>query len=125
MDFRTENLDIRTETSIDKNCLYLSFKGCFTELSSFLGANAITKELESKPLDFFVMIWDCTHMQDFELGARREWYKLLKKYSHRISDVTVISDKTIIRGAARVMLELFGLKSRIISSVGQLLDEID
>lgn len=120
MHFKSINLEIRESKEIGKNCMYLSFKGKFTELSSIKGTAEIIKELESKP-DDIEMVWDCCSMTGFELKARKEWYKFLKEYSGRIYMVTVISNSLMIRGAARVMLEIFKIKSRVLKSRRELL----
>ncbi|SHJ89466.1 hypothetical protein SAMN04488028_10252 [Reichenbachiella agariperforans] len=120
MQFQSNSLDIFSSPEHGIHVLYFRFKGKFTKQESTAGSRAWSEELESSN-NSYRFIWDCSEMTGFEPSARTEWYKSMKLYKGRISDVTVISSSILIRGAARVMLEMFGLKSYIVKSTADIL----
>lgn len=93
----------------DQPCLRFTFRGKFTERASVEGTKVWNEELNKHPEATYQFIWDCTEMTGFEMAARREWYKYMAIHKHRISGVTTISGNIMIRSAAKVMLELFGI----------------
>ncbi|UXP33001.1 hypothetical protein N6H18_03400 [Reichenbachiella agarivorans] len=116
MDFKSTNLDISSAPQYGMHVLYFKFKGRFSRAASIEGARAWSEEMESSN-NSYTFVWDCTDMNGFDPSARKQWYQSLKLYKRRITEVTVIADSFLIRGAARVMLEYFGLKSHIVKSL--------
>lgn len=119
MDFKSPNLDIRTSPEYGLDVLYFKFKGKFTEMASINGTKAWSEELANSKNNYS-FIWDCQTMSGFEPNARREWYDKMKLYKPRISHVTIIASSILIRGAARVMMEFFGIPSKILRSIEEL-----
>ncbi len=110
-------LDIRYEPEFDNHCLHFIFKGKFSKEDSVKGVDTWRHEFEKHDLVAdWTIIWNCEEMTGFEMAARKEWYNYLKESNYRIGSVIVISKNIIIRGAARVMLEFFGIKSEIVRS---------
>ncbi|RED93405.1 hypothetical protein [Marinoscillum furvescens] len=93
----------------DQPCLRFTFRNKFTEQAAIAGTKVWNEELNKHPECTYQFIWDCTEMTGFEISARREWYKYMAIHKHRISRVTTISGNIMIRSAAKVMLELFGI----------------
>lgn len=120
MIFTSANLNIRSDSDFGQNGLYFEFKGKFTKDVSAQATQAWTSEL-SKTGDHYTFIWDCSNMNGFEPSARTEWYKGMKACKGQIDSVIVISDRILIRGAARVMLELFGVRNTIVKKKEELL----
>lgn len=110
------NVDIRIEPEIAKNCLYFTFKGKFTEEASTVSTEAWARFMDQHPSESFTFVWDCMEMSGFEMNARKKWYENMKSYTGRIEYIHVISKNILIRGAARVMLEFFGIKGQIAKS---------
>lgn len=123
MKFVSQNLEIISNSQFGLNSLHFIFKGKFTEEASIKGTEAWSKEFDEHSSESYHLIWDCTDMSGFEPAARKEWYNCMKLYKKRIREVTVISQNILIRGAARVMLEFFGLQSRMVRSIEELLEE--
>ncbi len=118
MDFKSPSLDIYSNPDLGMHVLYFKFKGKFSESASVDGTRAWSEEMESSNNNY-TFIWDCTDMSGFDPSARSEWYKSMKMYKSRISEVTIISSNILIRGAARVMMELFGIKATIVRSIDE------
>ena len=121
MEFSSNQLEIKENPELGLNCLHFKFKGKFTEETSIQGTQAWAKEFEANPDTQYCMLWDCSQMTGFEPAARKEWYLHMTKYKDRIKEVNVVAKNLIIRGAAKVMLEFFGLKSRVVRSMDELL----
>lgn len=119
MKFTSTNIDIFTDDYQGENSLYFKFKGKFTEEASALSTNAWHQELKKNPFGNYVFIWDCENMNGFEMAARKLWYEYMSLHKNQISRVVVISGSIIIRNAARVMLEFFGLHSTVLKSIHQ------
>ncbi len=123
MDFTSSQLEIKENPQLGLNCLHFKFKGKFTVQTSVEGTRAWAEEFDANPNTEYCMLWDCSEMDGFEVAARKEWYACMTKYKHRIKEVNVIAKNLIIRGAAKVMLEFFGLKSRVVRSMDELVVE--
>lgn len=115
MNFISPQLDIHVLKNLDTNnqCLYFKFNGKFTEETSIAGAKAWSNYMDEKPHEEFEFVWDCKEMSGFEVSARKEWYNAIQKYKDRIAMVHVISNQIMIRSAAKVMLQFFGIQSTI------------
>lgn len=119
MNFTSTNIDIYSDEYQGGPGLYFKFKGKFTEEASALSTHAWHNELEKKPFQKFVFIWDCESMGGFELSARKLWYEYMSLHKNQIQQVVVISGSIIIRNAARVMLEFFGLHATVVKNTEQ------
>lgn len=91
--------------------LIFAFKGKFTEATSSAAASIWKREFDKYPRQKFNLIWDCTDMNGFEIGARKNWYQILSMYKRQINHVSTLSTNIMIRSAARVMLELYGISN--------------
>lgn len=116
MTFLHQKIDIRLAPEIGGNCILFHFKDKFTIDASVRATQYWSGLLESQPNESFSFVWDCTDMSGFEPSARKEWYRAMKLYKDQISEIIVISPSILIRGAARVMMEFFGIKSKILQS---------
>lgn len=114
--YTSDNLDIREKTDLEKKTLEFTFKGHFTELASKQGAEFWSRVFEAAPDQEFELIWYCTDMTGFDPKARKQWYNCIQRYKQRISMVHVVSKSLIIRGAAKVMMEYFRIKSKMVRS---------
>ncbi len=113
MDLRSENVDVLNNFDLGFNRLDFIFKGKFTIQASVLATQSWRKKFESVPSQKFVLTWDCTNMDSFEIGARREWLNCMNDLHGQIEKIVVISDNMIIRGAAHLMLNSFKFKYEI------------
>ncbi len=120
MGLSSENLEIHLNPEFGSNCLQFTFIGKFTEQASIEGTRVWSEIFDQNPGKYYSLFWDCTDMTGFEPAARNEWYRAMKIYKPRIIEVTVISKNIIIRGAAKVMLEFFGLKSKVVKSLEEI-----
>lgn len=122
MNFISPELDIQLIKNTDNkhNCLYFRFKEKFTQKTSMAGSQAWSRFMEEKQNASFEFVWDCSDMTGFELQARKEWYNAIQNYKNQIAKVYVVSDKLMIRSAAKVMLQFFGIPSEINRSGDQL-----
>jgi hypothetical protein len=117
----SERIDIKHNPKFGSHALHFIFKGKFTEEASKISSEAWRDEFNNNfQINDYAIIWDCLQMNGFEIGARKEWYSTLSSFSKRIRKVYVVSDSILIRGAARVMLNFFGMKSEIVSSYDQI-----
>ncbi|MEP2026990.1 MAG: hypothetical protein ABJH98_07005 [Reichenbachiella sp.] len=120
MTFSHSNIDISLSPKFGQNCIYFVFKDKFTLDASINSTKYWTNLFESNAETSFQFIWDCTNMSGFEPSARKEWYGAMKKYKNRIDHITIVSPNILIRGAARVMMEVFGIKSKMVKTKEEL-----
>lgn len=115
MNFISPQLDIHVMKNMDNTntCLYFKFNGKFTKETSVSGSQAWARLMEENPDKEFEFVWDCQEMTGFDVSARKEWYNTMQKYKDRIAMVYVISNQLMIRSAAKVMLQFFGISSNI------------
>ncbi|WP_109830448.1 hypothetical protein [Reichenbachiella versicolor] len=121
MIYDSDKVVIRMAKEMGLNHLEFKFIGHLDLQSSKDAAKVWFKVFEKYPEMTYSLVWDCTYMSGFDIEARKIWYDHLKIFKVRIIDVVVISPKILIRGAARVMLEFFGLESRIVKNRKDLL----
>ena len=117
--FKSKNLVIEEKKLDEVNYLYFNFKGKFTEEVSVNSCKKWSKKLNLS-LEKYVQVWNCLEMDDFEFNAKNEWLNTLKLTKGKISKIIVISDKIMIRGAARLMLKLMSFESEIVRSENSL-----
>jgi len=120
MTFKHPKIDIRLASEMGQNCIYFVFKDKFTLDASIKATQHWAGIFEDNTETSYSFIWDCTEMSGFEPAARKEWYAAMKKYKNRISLITIISPNLLIRGAARVMMEVFGIKSNMFKTKEEL-----
>ena len=113
---KSENVEVRFDDRFDLPCLYVRFKGKFTEFASQQSTTIWKVVFDEQQDSKFIMIWDCMDMTGFEMSARREWLKHMHLLHNQIDRVIVISNSVLIRGSARLMLKLFGFDSEIFDS---------
>lgn len=107
--FTSPQLTIQKENRNDHILLKFVFKGKLTKTASTLGAQAWSEEMLFHSHMAYEFIWDCSRMTGFEPAARTEWYKRISLHKRQISQVNTISDSIMIRSAAKVMLQFFGI----------------
>lgn len=122
MTFKHPKIDIRLAPEIGENCIQFIFKNKFTLDASVNATKYWSMFFEDNSEANYSFIWDCTEMSGFEPSARKEWYGAMKKYKQRIRLITIISPNILIRGAARVMMEVFGIKSKMLKSKEELVE---
>ncbi|UXX79017.1 hypothetical protein N7E81_16810 [Reichenbachiella carrageenanivorans] len=116
MTYTHPKISIRLAPELGQNCIYFSFKDKFT-LDASENATRYWSGLFDANVDVaYRFVWDCSQMTGFEPSARKEWYTAMKKHKNRISHITIISPSLLIRGAARVMMEAFGIKSKMLKT---------
>jgi len=122
MNFITPELQIHVVRNLasPNPCLYFKFTGKFSTQTSISAAKNWSLFFEENPEEQIEFVWDCKEMTGFELNARKEWYKAMQKHKRRILKVHVISDQLMIRSAAKVMLQFFGIPSEISRSGDEL-----
>lgn len=120
MSFTHPRIDIQFAPEFSKDCIYFTFREKFTLDASEQATRYWSNLLDKSESKSFSFIWDCTEMTGFEPSARKTWYGSMKKYKSRISHITIISPSILIRGAARVMMEMFGMKSKMLKSKEEL-----
>lgn len=116
MKFTSSSIDIHSDHFQDEPCLYFRFKGKFTEEASNRSTQAWHQMLESNPSERYIFVWDCEEMNGFEISARKIWYQYMNIHKRQIERVVVVGGGILIRNAARVMLEFFGLPTTIAKS---------
>lgn len=116
MKYTSSNIDIFSEYYQGELGLHFKFKGKFTEEASRQSSRAWHEEMDANPLNQYVLIWDCLEMAGFEISARKLWYEYMNLHKKQIEHVVVISGSILIRNAARVMLEFFGLSSTVVKT---------
>lgn len=115
MNFISPDLDIKLIKNTDSinDCIYFKFKGKFSQETSKAGSDVWSSYMAENSSKSFEFVWDCSSMTGFELQARKEWYSAMQNHKDRITKVYMISDKLMIRSAAKVMLQFFGIPSEI------------
>lgn len=115
MNFVSPQLTIKEAKNLASNrkALYFRFVGKFTKDASVSGSQAWTQFMDEHQSTEFEFVWDCTEMSGFEISARKEWYNAMQGYKHRIKQAHVISNQLMIRSAAKVMLQFFGIPANI------------
>ena len=121
MTFVHPKISIRLAPEVSNNCIWFDFKDKFTLDASVRATQYWSGLFESNPEVSYDFIWECSEMSGFEPSARKEWYRAMQLYKSRISHITIISPHFLIRGAARVMMEVFGIKSRMLKSKEELM----
>ena len=126
MNFISPELIIKDVKQADtsKKVLYFQFIGKFTKSSSVEGSKAWTQELGKNDSLPFQFVWNCSDMTGFELSARKEWYDAMQGFKGQITKVYVVSNRIMIRSAAKVMLQFFGIASEIYQSPEDLPDHL-
>lgn len=122
MIYTSDSLDIKESLDSGHNVLEFTFKGHFTEMASKRGGEFWSQVFDEDPSRNFELIWDCTDMSGFDPKARKEWYNCIQSYKHRIDLVHVVSKSLIIRGAAKVMMEYFRIKSNMVRSYDEIFE---
>lgn len=117
------NINISLDPDFSENCLLFEFNGKFTEKASIEGTQAWIKYMTEND-GHFTFIWDCTNMEGFELNARKKWYETMKLFSKRITFIHVVAGNIIIRSAAKVMLNFFGVKGIIVKTMDELKEKV-
>jgi len=102
------------------NHLEFKFKGHFSVEIGNLATMKLASVFDNDPDMTYSLVWDFTEMSGFNAESRRVWYRCLKLYKPRIIDVVVISRSVLIRSVTKVMLEFFGIGSRIVKSKSDL-----
>ncbi|MEO9485438.1 MAG: hypothetical protein ABJG47_18405 [Ekhidna sp.] len=122
MNFISPQLDIQSikTTHTGSQCLYFKFKQKLTQEASKAGSQAWSQYMNEEAGSSFEFVWDCLEMTGFELQARKEWYNTIQNHKNQIAKVYVVSDKLMIRSAAKVMLQFFGIPSKITRSDNEL-----
>ena len=122
MAYKSPELDIQIINTEAVNKIYIdfTFKGKFTTQASINGSEEWTSIMDQHPDKSIDFIWNCLDMTGFEIEARKEWYKSMQKYKKSIKKVYVVSDKIMIRSAAKVMLQFFGIPAGISRSLDEL-----
>ena len=118
--YTSNNLDVQYNDNFEHEAIEFVFKGHFTTEAGKAGAKVWRTEFDKYPAKSFVLIWNCEHMTGFDPSARREWYDCIKDYKPRISKIIMASNRIMIRGAAKVMFSIFGLKSTLVKSFDEL-----
>ena len=116
MAFISPELFIENQTFQGELSLYFTFSGKLTEVTAKEATKMWSQELTTTSNKKFHFIWDCSKMTGFEIKARSCWYDALKSHHGQIGQVTVIAKNILIRGAARVMLDFFGIYSQMVKS---------
>lgn len=113
MKYKSLCLDIEMRPDIGPNHVYFTFKGKFSEAASIAATKVMCDTFEIKKDITYTFTWDCRDMTGFEPAARKAWYGCMKENKPKLAMINVISDHLLIRSAAKVMLEFFGIKSTI------------
>ena len=95
--------------------LHVLFEG---ELNVTGTQNAVSKIKSMLTGDNSVvtMVWECTHMTDFDKNARDIWQQFIKDIRPNIKATHLVSDKLLIRTGARVIGAITGMKIILWSS---------
>lgn len=120
MSYSHSKIEIKTSPEFGLNCIHFVFKDKFTQDASDGATKYWSGLFDENPSSSYSFIWDCSQMSGFEPSARTIWYAAMKKHKNRIEHVTIISPSILIRGAARVMMEVFGVKSKMLRSIDDL-----
>lgn len=97
-------------------CLNFIFKGKFTTQVSKEATDGWKEAFAYAPQNSFVLVWDCTEMNGFEMDARKDWIACMNQLHGQIEKVIVISDHMAIRGAAHLMLSAFQFEYKVFKS---------
>ncbi|MEO9964826.1 MAG: hypothetical protein ABJF11_03505 [Reichenbachiella sp.] len=120
--YSSTNLDIKLNLELGEHVIEFVFKEHFTREASQKGAEIWKSIFDRNPTIQYILVWNCEAMSGFDPGARKEWYQCIKLYKNRIDLIHVVARHLIIRGAAKVMLEVFGIKSNMVRSYDELLE---
>lgn len=124
MILNTSEVDIIRDQTLGTNVLIFKFKGEFTQAACERTTTVWKDYFQRNPQDKFTLVWDCTEMTTFDAGAKREWVKYMQILSSRINEIIVVSDKPIIRGAARLILKLFKFENDVFRSMDDLRQQL-
>lgn len=120
MTFVHPKIKIRLAPEMGSHIIWFDFKDKFTLDASVRATQYWSSLFENEPHTSYNFIWECTEMSGFEPSARKEWYRAMQLYKDRIAHITIISPHFLIRGAAKVMMEVFGIKSTMLKTKNEL-----
>lgn len=108
MEYSSEEIEVTSKILNNKSCVVFKFKGYFSIDTCIDFCEVWEREFKDAPADKkFTLIWDCSEMTGFDISAKNHWTKSMNTHEPQISSVTVISNNMLIRGAARLVLQLF------------------
>ncbi len=101
--FKDESLEIRKTHDRGRDFLTFTFKGKLTLYTCEEACYAIVGVKEVDPSTSYTHIWNCENMTGFDQKAKKRWMHTMDEMQRQIAEVWLISDKMLIRGAARLM----------------------
>lgn len=116
----TESIDVVKNHKYGENCLHFVFKGRFTKEASSQATEAWKNEFNSNQEKRYTLIWDCTHMKNFDFDANNEWRRTLSTYTNQIDHIYLVSEAVLIRGAARIMSNVANLNLDAFKSIDEI-----
>lgn len=124
IDYTSPELSISCDWDTPLPTLIFTFRGKLTEMATIRAAAHLRAFLSHHPDQSYVLVWDCLEMNGFEYGARKQWYRYMELYRSQIDKVIVAASSMIIRSAARVMLDVFGVPYLIVRSHAELAENV-
>lgn len=85
-----------------QECLVFKFPEILTKSAAQKAIEVWNREYSLKS-GKSCLIWDCTHMKDYEPMARILWQKAMKEHMNKIQTIWLISESTMIRTAAKLL----------------------
>ncbi len=101
--FQNECLEIKKVYENGENYLHFKLEGKFTANSCKKGYETWRKVNMNNPGKTFVHVWDCSSMTGFEQEAKKMWMRAMDEMCDQMTEVWLIADNILIRGAARLM----------------------
>lgn len=124
IDYTSPELSLSCDWDTPLPTLLFTFRGKLTEMATIRAGAHLKTFLDQHPSDVYVLVWDCLEMHCFEYGARKQWYRYMEQFRPQIDKVVVAASSMIIRSAARVMLDMFGIPYLILRSQAELAENL-
>lgn len=109
---------------VGDSCLYITFKGFFSKRECELLMDAVNGHFELDQTRRFIQVWDCKKMARFEITAKNAWQEMLSKRSDQMTEIYLISNKTMFKLAGKLMSVVVKTPMKVIEHPGELPESI-
>lgn len=107
----TDNISLYYHSIGSLSALKFDFKGDFDLQTCILANKVWERELEVKPNQKQVIIWDCTLMSGIDVKAKAEWMNQLALMTKNIDQLIIISESNFLSENIESSLKHLGFKS--------------
>ncbi|MCU0430469.1 MAG: hypothetical protein MUF42_10910 [Cytophagaceae bacterium] len=120
-------VSINLATLYGKKWLWFVFPAMLEEASAIEAVQHWKEHFNQslKPGDKANLIFDCSHMKNYDTASRQLWQRTMVEHRANIGDIWIISQNRLILTAAKTMGLLTGFKIKVALSEEAMFDLIE